>query len=46
MIENLTSLLKASSNEEVPLKPKFKAYLIGYPDVFFVNITKNFIIFF
>ncbi|WP_439846465.1 DUF3885 domain-containing protein [Bacillus subtilis] len=41
----VTELLKAASNEDFPLKPKFGGYSIDYPDVFFVNITKNIIFF-
>lgn len=37
----VTELLKAASNEDFPLKPKFGGYSIDYPDVFFVNITKT-----
>ena len=38
-------LLKAASNEDFPLKPKFGRYSIDYPDVFLVNITKDIIFF-
>ncbi|KFF57094.1 hypothetical protein CM50_19455 [Bacillus subtilis] len=41
----VTELLKAASNEDFPLKPKFGGYSIDYPDVFFVNITKDIIFF-
>lgn len=43
---NYTWLIKAACNEDFPLKPKFKkeegAY---YPDVFFINVSKNIIFF-
>lgn len=38
-------LLKAVSNEDFPLYPKLGGYAAGYPDVFFVNITKDIIFF-
>ncbi|TDU12471.1 DUF3885 domain-containing protein [Bacillus subtilis] len=41
----VTELLKAASNEDFPQKPKFGGYSIDYPDVFFVNITKDIIFF-
>ncbi|GKU80958.1 DUF3885 domain-containing protein [Niallia sp. NCCP-28] len=41
----VNELLKAASNEDFPLKPKFGGYSIDYPDVFFVNITKDIIFF-
>jgi hypothetical protein len=41
----ISGLLKAASNEDFPLKPKFGEYKIDYPDVFFVNITKDVIFF-
>ncbi|KYG29175.1 DUF3885 domain-containing protein [Priestia endophytica] len=41
----VNELLKAASNEDFPLKPKFGGYPVGYPDVFFVNITKDIIFF-
>jgi hypothetical protein len=41
----INELLKAASNEDFPLKPKFGGYSIDYPDVFFVNITKDIIFF-
>ncbi|TDL85378.1 DUF3885 domain-containing protein [Vibrio vulnificus] len=41
----VNELLKAASNEDFPLKPKFGGYSINYPDVFFVNITKDIIFF-
>lgn len=41
----VTELLKAASNEDFPLKPRFGGYSIDYPDVFFVNITKGIIFF-
>ncbi|MBU8569508.1 DUF3885 domain-containing protein [Bacillus subtilis] len=41
----VTELFKAASNEDFPLKPKFGGYSIDYPDVFFVNITKDIIFF-
>jgi len=37
-------LIKAACNEDFPLKPKFRP-LANYPDVFFINITKNVIFF-
>lgn len=43
---NYSWLIKAACNEDFPLKPKFRkekeAY---YPDVFFINVSKNFIFF-
>jgi hypothetical protein len=41
----VNELLKAASNEDFPLKPKLGGYSIAYPDVFFVNITKDIIFF-
>ncbi|AEP90918.1 conserved hypothetical protein [Bacillus subtilis subsp. subtilis str. RO-NN-1] len=41
----VTEILKAASNEDFPLKPTFGGYSIDYPDVFFVNITKDIIFF-
>ncbi len=41
----VNELLKAASNEDFPLKPKFGGSSIGYPDIFFVNITKDIIFF-
>lgn len=41
----VTELLKAASNGDFPLKPRFGGYSIDYPDVFFVNITKDIIFF-
>ncbi|MFK2826890.1 DUF3885 domain-containing protein [Bacillus sp. B190/17] len=41
----VNELLKAVSNEDFPLKPKLGGYSTGYPDVFFVNITKDIIFF-
>ncbi|MGZ4161093.1 MAG: DUF3885 domain-containing protein [Neobacillus sp.] len=41
----VNELLKAASNEDFPLKPKFGGYSIGYPDVFYVNISKDIIFF-
>ncbi|MDO8225118.1 DUF3885 domain-containing protein [Bacillus cabrialesii] len=41
----VTELLKAASNEDFPLQPRFGGYSIDYPDVFFVNITKDIIFF-
>ncbi|KIL74389.1 DUF3885 domain-containing protein [Bacillus badius] len=41
----VNELLKAASNEDFPLKPKFGGYSINYPDVFFVNMTKDIIFF-
>ncbi|WP_036132594.1 DUF3885 domain-containing protein [Lysinibacillus sphaericus] len=37
-------LIKAACNEDFPLKPKFGP-VSNYPDVFFINITKNVIFF-
>ncbi|MCM3004933.1 DUF3885 domain-containing protein [Priestia koreensis] len=34
-------LLKSAIHEDFPLKPRFGGYAIGYPDVLFVNTTKN-----
>ncbi|MEC0327783.1 DUF3885 domain-containing protein, partial [Bacillus subtilis] len=42
---HVAELLKAASNEDFPLKPRFGGYSIDYPDVFFVNITKDIIFF-
>jgi len=42
---HVAGLLKAACNEDFPLKPKFGGYYIGYPDVFFVNTTKDIIFF-
>lgn len=41
----VNELLKAASNEDFSLTPKFGRYSIDYPDVFFVNITKDIIFF-
>ncbi|MCH1624853.1 DUF3885 domain-containing protein [Ferdinandcohnia quinoae] len=41
----VNKLLKAACNEDFPLKPRFGGYSISYPDVFFVNITKDIIFF-
>lgn len=38
-------LLKAACNEDFPLNPRLGGYSIGYPDVFFVNVTKDIIFF-
>ena len=38
-------LLKAACNEDFPLYPKLGGYSIDYPDVFFVNVTKDIIFF-
>ncbi|MGE7839270.1 DUF3885 domain-containing protein [Lysinibacillus sp. NPDC093712] len=37
-------LTKAACNEDFPLKPKFRS-VANYPDVFFINITKNVVFF-
>ncbi|MFJ7406856.1 MULTISPECIES: DUF3885 domain-containing protein [unclassified Lysinibacillus] len=37
-------LIKAACNEDFPLKPKFRR-VTNYPDVFFINITKNVVFF-
>ena len=42
---NCKKLIKAACNEDFPLKPKFREDYAHYPDVFFVNITKNVIFF-
>ncbi|PEJ51771.1 hypothetical protein CN692_22625 [Bacillus sp. AFS002410] len=43
---NVHQLLKAACNEDFPpLNPRFGGYSIGYPDVFFVNVTKDIIFF-
>lgn len=42
---HVNELLKAASNEDFPIRPKFGGYSIGYPDVFFVNVTKDIIFF-
>lgn len=41
----MNELLKAACNEDFPLKPKFGEDFIHYPDVFFVNTTKDIIFF-
>lgn len=41
----INELLRAASNKDFPLKPRFGGYSIDYPDVFFVNITKDIIFF-
>ena len=38
-------LLKATVHEDFPLKPRFKVDDIHYPDIFFVNMTRNIIFF-
>lgn len=38
---NYQLLIKAACNEDFPLKPKFGGDYAHYPDVFFVNATKN-----
>ncbi len=43
---NVIELLKAASNEDFTLKPRFGGYSVHYPDVFFVNVTTKDIIFF
>lgn len=41
----ISSLLKAACNEDFPpLKPRFKEY-DGYPDIFFINKSKDIIFF-
>lgn len=43
---NYLSLIKAVCNEDFPLKPKLGGvYGSYYPDVFFINVTKNIIFF-
>ena len=43
---NLEGLLKASLNEDFPsMKPRFGCDSVHYPDVFFVNTTKDIIFF-
>ncbi|MEK4715911.1 DUF3885 domain-containing protein, partial [Sporosarcina sp. FSL K6-5500] len=43
---NLEGLLKASLNEDFPpMKPRFGCDSVYYPDVFFVNTTKDIIFF-
>ena len=42
---NYQLLLKAACNEDFPLKPKLGGHYAHYPDVFFVNATKNIIFF-
>lgn len=40
------TLIKAACNEDFPLKPKFRRGKgMYYPDVFFINVTKNLIYF-
>ena len=41
----VNGLLKAAINEDFPLKPRFGRDFVHYPDVFFVNITKDIIFF-
>lgn len=41
----LDGLLKAAIHEDFSLKPRFGADSVNYPDVFFVNITKDIIFF-
>ncbi|KAA0955444.1 DUF3885 domain-containing protein [Sporosarcina sp. ANT_H38] len=41
----VNGLLKAAINEDFPLKPRFGGDSVHYPDVFFVNITKDIIFF-
>lgn len=38
-------IVQAASNEDFPLKPKFGVSSLDYPDVFFVNISKEIIFF-
>ena len=38
-------LLKGAIHEDFPLKPRFGADSVHYPDIFFVNITKDIILF-
>lgn len=38
-------LLKGAIHEDFPLKPRFGAVSVHYPDIFFVNITKNILFF-
>ena len=41
----ISSLLKAACNEDFPpLKPRFKEY-VSYPDIFFINKSKDIILF-
>lgn len=42
---HVAGLLKAACNEDFRLNPRFGGYDSGYPDVFFVNITKDIIFF-
>lgn len=42
---HIKRLIKAACNEDFPLKPKFGGDYVLYPDVFFVNMTKNIIFF-
>lgn len=42
---NAKRLIQASCNEDFPLSPKFGRNYVYYPDVFFVNKTKNVIFF-
>ncbi|TNU30658.1 DUF3885 domain-containing protein [Bacillus velezensis] len=41
----IPQLLKAAVHEDFPLKPRFGGCSVGYPDVFFVNMTKDIIFF-
>lgn len=42
---HLTGLLKGALHEDFPLKPKFGTKGIHYPDLFFVNQSKDIIFF-
>ncbi|WP_281202843.1 DUF3885 domain-containing protein [Cytobacillus kochii] len=41
----IDSLIKAAAHEDFPLKPRFGGYHINYPDVFFINLTRDVIFF-
>lgn len=38
-------LIKAAIHEDFPLKPRLGGYKVDYPDVFFINLTRNIIFF-
>lgn len=41
----IDSLIKAAAHEDFPLKPRFGGYHVNYPDVFFINLTRDVIFF-
>lgn len=42
---HIGSLIKAATHEDFPLKPRFGGYKVDYPDVFFINMTRDIIFF-